>query len=215
MTDSSYSGQTRTLAATFEGRGKAQKAADLLSRNLRDAKVEITSKRQDQSVQYAEMRDELEGVVASPVLGSAVTKSQAQGGSAGMLLIGGIATALGLIIGFLVNGAPGSEISWQRWLMTWAVVPAIAGGTLGLLAGGLLKQRYAPSKNDEAAPREASPGAGLESSEETVVEIATSDENELERAFDILRDLSPARLDQFDAEGKVVATRDLGGKASN
>jgi hypothetical protein len=215
MTESAYGGQTQTLAATFDGRGKAQKAADLLSRNLRDARVEITSKRQDQSVQYAEMRDELEGVVASPVLGSAVTKSQAQGGSAGAFLIGGIAVALGLLIGFMVNGAPGSEVSWQRWLMLWAVVPAIAGGTLGLLAGGLLKQRFAPSKNDEAPPREASPGAGLESSEETVVEIATSDENELERAFDILRDLSPARLDQFDAEGKVVSTRDLAGRASN
>lgn len=215
MTDSAYGGQTQTLAATFEGRGKAQKAADLLSRNLRDARVEITSKREDRGVQYAEMRDELEGVVASPVLGSAVTKSQAQGGSAGAFLIGGIAVALGVLLGFIVNGAPGSEVSWQRWLMTWAVVPAIAGGTLGLLAGGLLKQRFAPSKNDEAAPREAAPEAGLESDEETVVEIATSDENELERAFDILRDLSPARLDQFDADGKVVSTRDLGGRASS
>jgi hypothetical protein len=215
MTDSAYGGQTQTLAATFEGPGKAQKAADMLSRNLREARVEITSKRADRSVQYAEMRDEMEGMVASPVLGSAATKSQAQGATAGIILIGGGALVLGLIIGFMVNGAPGSEISWQRWLMTWAAIPAIAGGTLGLLAGGMLKQRYSPSAHDVAAPREASPEAGLESTEETVVEIATSDENELERAFDILRDLGPARLDQFDAEGKVVATRDLGGRASN
>jgi hypothetical protein len=215
MTDSSDGAHTHSLAATFEGRGKAQKAADLLSRNLKDAKVEIASKRDDRSVQYAEMRDELEGVVASPVLGSAVTKSQAQGGTIGTLLIGGVATALGLLIGFLVNGAPGSEISWQRWFMTWALIPAIAGGTFGILAGAMLKQRYRPSENDSAPENEAQPGAGIESEEETVVEIATNDENELERAFDILRDLSPARLDQFDSEGKVVATRDLGRRASS
>ncbi|MEX0790862.1 MAG: hypothetical protein WD178_08825, partial [Actinomycetota bacterium] len=119
------------------------------------------------------------------------------------------------IIGFMVNGAPGSEISGWRWFMTWALIPAVAGGTLGLLAGGMLKQRYAPSDKDSAPDFEAGPDAGIEPEEETVVEIATNDENELERAFDILRDLKPARLDQFDAEGKVVATRDLGGRASN
>jgi hypothetical protein len=215
MTDSSYGAHTHSLAATFDGSGKAQKAADLLKRNLKDATVEITSKPDDRNVQYAEMRDELEGVVASPVLGSAVTKSQAQGATAGVLLIGGAAVALGLIIGFMVHGAPGSEVSVARWVLMWFLTPAIAGGTLGLLAGGMLKQRYAPSDKDSAPDFEASADAGIESPETTVVEIATSDEAELERAFDILRDLAPDRLDQFDAEGKVVATRDLGGKASN
>lgn len=215
MTDSSYGAHTHSLAATFDGRGKAQKAVDLLKRNLRDATVEITSKPDDRNVQYAEMRDELEGVVASPVLGSAVTKSQAQGAVSGVLLIGGGAVALGLIIGFILQGAPGSEVSIARWIMLWVLIPAFAGGTLGLLAGGMLKQRYAPADKDSAPDFEASPDAGIESREETVVEIATSDETELERAFDILRDLGPDRLDQFDAEGKVVATRDLGGRASN
>ncbi len=215
MADRIYGAHTQRLAATFDGRGKAQRAAALLSRNLRDATVEITSKPEDREVQYAEMRDELEGVVASPVLGTALTKSQAQGGATGAVVIGGIAAALGFMVGLMVNGAPGSEISGVRWIMTWLVVPGFAGGILGLLAGGLLKQRYAPSRGDEAAPREAGPAAGLESSQETVVEIATDDENELERAFDILRDLYPDRLDQFDADGKVVATRDLGGRASS
>ena len=215
MTDSSYGAHTHSIAATFDGRGKAQKAADVLSRNLKDASVEITSKRDDAHVQQAEMRDELEGMVASPVLGSAMTKSQVQGGVAGIVMIGGIATALGLLAGFILNGAPGSEISAVRWFMTWALIPAFAGGTLGLLAGGMLKQRYAPSDKDSAPDYEAGPEAGIDAPEETVVEIATNDENELERAFDILRDLHPDRLDQFDADGQVVATRDLGGRASN
>ncbi len=215
MTDNSYGTPTRRLAATFSGRSQAQEAADVLVRNLQTARVDLTSQPKDRRVQYAEMRDELEGVVASPALGSAVTKSQAQGGVAGALIIGGVAVALGLTSGLLINGAPGSEISAIRWLITWVLVPAFAGGTFGFLSGGLLKQRYAPSRNDAAAPREAGPTAGLESPQPTVVEVASDDVEELERAYGILRDLAPDRLDRFTADGQVVATQDLGYRASN
>jgi hypothetical protein len=201
------------LAATFKGRKKAQHAAELLSKNLSRSKVEVRSKGEDAHVQYAEMRDELEGVVASPVLGTAVTKSQAEGAGGGAVLLGGIGLVLGALIGFVINGAPGSEISLIRWLMTWAVVPAFAGGTLGLLAGGLLKQRYAPAPHDSAPPREAAPDAGLEPADETVVEISSDDNAELERALDILEPLHPQRLDKFNSEGEVVATQELGDEA--
>lgn len=100
-----------------------------------------------------------------------------------------------------------------RWLVTWAVVPAFAGGTLGVLAGGLLKQRYAPAPHDSAPPREAAPDAGLEPADETVVEISTDDNAELERALGILEPLHPQRLDKFNSEGEVVATQELGYEA--
>lgn len=74
------------LAATFKGRKKAQHAAELLSMNLSRSKVEVRSKGEDAHVQYAEMRDELEGVVASPALGTAMTKSQAEGAGGGAVL---------------------------------------------------------------------------------------------------------------------------------
>lgn len=69
-------------------------------------------------MQYAEMRDELEGVVASPALGSAMTKSQAEGAGGGAVLLGGVGLVLGALIGFFINGAPGTEISVVRWLIT-------------------------------------------------------------------------------------------------
>lgn len=211
MTDSS--GQI--LAATFDGRGEAQRAADMLSKNLGASRVELKSKRGDQHVQYAEMRDELEGVVASPVLGAALTKSQTQGAAGGAILIGGIGLVLGVIAGFLVNGAPGSEVSVARWVMLWLFTPAVAAGTLGLLAGGMLKSRYVPAPHDEAPPHEASPDAGIEAEEETVVEIRVNDESELERAEGLLAELKPQRLDRFDAAGGVMATKHLGNRASS
>lgn len=203
------------LAATFQSRQKADQAADQLTKSLSGVRVELTSKREDRKVQQAEMRDELEGVVAAPALGSALTKSQTQGAVGGVVLVGGVGVLIGLIAGFLINGAPGSEISVVRWLLTWILTPAIAGGTLGMLAGGLLKQRHAPAPEDSAAPREASEDAGLARDEECVVEVSASTESELEKALDILQGLGPARLDQFDAEGKVVETQELGGRASN
>ena len=211
MTDSS--GQI--LAATFDGRGQAQRAADTLSRNLGASRVELKSKRGDRQVQYAEMRDELEGVVASPVLGAAMTKSQTQGAVGGAMLIGGIGLVLGVIAGFMVNGAPGSEVSMARWLMLWVFTPAVAAGTLGLLAGGMLKQRYVPAPSDAAPPHEASPEAGIEAEEETVVEIRVGDDSELKKAEVLLAELKPQRLDRFDAGGGVVATEDLGDRASS
>jgi hypothetical protein len=211
LTDSS--GQI--LAATFDGRGQAQRAADMLSKNLGASRVELKSKRGDQQVQYAEMRDELEGVVASPVLGAAMTKSQTQGAAGGAILIGGIGLVLGVIAGFIVNGAPGSEVSVARWVMLWLFTPAVAAGTLGLLAGGMLKQRYVPAPNDAAPPHEASPDAGIEAEEETVVEIRVGDDSELQRAEGLLAELKPQRLDRFDADGEVMATKDLGNRASS
>jgi hypothetical protein len=208
-------GNAYNLAATFPGRRRAQQAADLLSKDLSRSKIEIKSKGDDAGVQYAEMRDELEGVVASPALGSALTKSQAEGAGGGAVLLGGVGLVLGALIGFFINGAPGSEISVVRWLMTWALVPAVAGGTLGVLAGGLLKQRYAPAPHDSAPPREAAPDAGIEPAGETVVEISTDDESEFAKALDILEPLHPQRLDKFNSEGEVISTADLGDGADN
>jgi hypothetical protein len=217
MTDSAYEGTFRrhNLAATFSEHGKAQRAAERLRKDLSGSEVEVRTKKDDPDVQHAEMRDELEGVVASPVLGTALTKSQTEGAISGVVLLAGVGVLVGALLGFLINGAPGSEVSTLRWLFTWIVVPAFAGGTLGLLAGGMLKQRYAPAPHDEAPAREASPDAGLESPRETVVHVVTDDDSELEKAIGILRGLGPDRLDKFDSEGEVVETLDLGDRASS
>ncbi len=217
MTESADEGTFRrhNLAATFSEHGKAQRAAEQLRKDLSSSQVEVRTKKDDPDVQHAEMRDELEGVVASPVLGTALTESQTKGAISGVFLLAGVGVVVGALLGFLINGAPGSEVSVLRWLFVWIVIPAFAGGTLGALAGGMLKQRYAPAPHDEAPAREAAPDAGLETPEEAVVHVVTDDESEYERAIGILRRLAPDRLDKFDAEGQVMETLDLGDRASS
>ncbi len=203
------------LAATFGSRQEADQAAEQLIKSLGGAKVEVRSKGEDRSVQYAEMRDELEGVVAGPALGSALTKSQTQGAVGGTVLIGGLGVLIGVVAGFIIDGAPGSNVTLARWFLTWILTPAIAAGTLGMLAGGLLKQRHSPAPEDSAPPREASPDAGLEPAEESVVEISTNSEPQLEQAIELLQQLKPERLDRFNSAGEVVETQKLGGRANS
>ena len=215
MNDSAYGEGFRghTLAATFDSRQQAEQAAERLSQRLQGARVDVTSKREDAQVQRAEMREELEGVVASPVLGAAMTKSQTQGAIGGTVVVAGIAILIGLIAGFVIDGPPGREVTLARWFLTWVLTPAIAGGTLGTLAGGMLKQRYRPAPEDSTPEREASPDAGLEQPEETVVEVRAADSAQVEQALELLQQLKPQRLDRFNAQGEVVETQKLGGRA--
>lgn len=217
MNESAYGEGFRghDIAATFDSRQKADKAAERLSQSLRGIRVEVKSKRDDQKVQYAEMREELEGVVAGPALGSVLTKSQTQGAIGGTLLIGGLAVLIGIVAGFIVDGAPGSNVSFARWFLTWFLTPAIAGGTLGTLAGGMLKQRYEPAPEDDAPDREAAPDAGLDAPQESVVEVSAQDDSQIAQAVELLQQLKPARLDRFNSNGEVVETQQLGGRANN
>lgn len=206
---------TRRLAATFSDPQAAQRAADLVSMAVPQSTVEVGPKNEEPAVKYAEMRDELEGVVASPALGTVMTSSQTQGALGGGLLGGGIGLAIGALIGFFMHGMPGGEVWWVRWILTWALIPAVAGGTLGMMAGGLLKSRYRPASKDTAPSREASPRAGIESPKTTVVTLSTDDDRAFEKAIDTLQELQPLRLDQFDAGGEVVTTQSLGDGSSS
>ena len=191
-------------------------AAALLSRNLRDATVEITSKPEDREVQYAEMRDELEGVVASPVLGTALTKSQAQGGATGAVVIGGIAA------GSRIYGRADGQRSSRIGDLGGQVDHDLVGRT------GLCRRnsRTAGGRAPEAAlcplPRRrgrspgSRPGSGPRNprrrrwwrSPPTTRTSWSAPSTSCETC-------PPDRLDQFDADGKVVATRDLGGRVSS
>lgn len=200
--------ERRNLVATFDGMSRARQAARTLTSQLHHARVEVRPKEQQIGVQYAEMRDEMEGVVASPVLGSAMNRTQFQGALVGVAVVGGIAVALGLLIGLVVAGPPGSDGSAYRWLLTWLLVPAAAGGTLGMLAGGMLKPRRDPARAYEADP--SGPAAQQTDGEEVSVQVSTDSEQDFLQAMSMLRELNPRRLDRLNARGEVQATKETG-----
>ncbi|MEX2587038.1 MAG: hypothetical protein WD602_03465 [Actinomycetota bacterium] len=201
--------QRRNLVATFQGLSRAREAAHKLTSNLPHACVEVRPKSEHTGVQYAQMRDEVEGVVASPVLGSAMNRSQFQGAFAGVALVGGGAVALGLLAGLIFSGTPGSEVPVSRWLLTWVLIPAFAGGTLGLLAGGMLKPRRRPARDYETAPEspEAGEGSGAEK-EEVSVQVSTDSEQDFRQALALLQQMNPGRLDRLNEKGEVQATKE-------
>lgn len=216
MADPMYEARLRrhNITATFTQRAAAHQAARMLEERLAGSQVETTTGEDETGVQYAEMRDELEGMVASPGLGSAMSKSQAQGASGGALAAGAVGVALGAIAGFIVNGAPGSEIGLLRWVFTWILVPAIAAGTFGMLAGGMLKSRYRPSDRDEGAPEEAGGDRHehlpAKNGPKHLVHVRTDDESEFQTALGVLEELGPERLDRFNERGEVLATDQVG-----
>ncbi|MDQ3958311.1 MAG: hypothetical protein M3273_08335 [Actinomycetota bacterium] len=88
---------------------------------------------EDKAEARQEMADELEGVVAAP--GVVASKSQAQGGAAGLVGFGAVGLVLGAILGLAVFGG-----STQAVIIS-AVAFAFAGGTAGVLIGGFVTPR--------------------------------------------------------------------------
>lgn len=220
MSDATYDSNfgRHNIVATFKESYEADQAARALKQRLGRSEIQVRRADNDPAVQQAEMRDELEGMVASPVLGSAMNKTQAQGAVGGAVAIAAITVALGAIIGVIVNGAPGNEVSIGRWLITWILTPAIAGGTLGMLAGGMLKPRYAPAPKDEGTPKEANHGDHDHSRDQEpqfVVNVHTDDESEFQQALSVLKEMGADRLDRFNEDGQVLATREIGGGRSD
>lgn len=92
-----------------------------------------------------EMADEMEGAVVAP--GVVTSKSQTQGGAAGMLGLGFIGLILGLILGLVAFGG-----SLQAVVVS-AVAFAFAGGTAGVLIGGFVAPRKKLEEGDTAADK--------------------------------------------------------------
>ncbi|MDQ3915732.1 MAG: hypothetical protein M3323_10465 [Actinomycetota bacterium] len=92
-----------------------------------------------------EMADEMEGAVAGP--GVVTSKSQAQGGAAGMLGFGFIGLVLGVILGLVAFGGS------ARAVIISGVSFAFAGGTAGLLIGGFVTPREKLDEGSTAADK--------------------------------------------------------------
>lgn len=92
-----------------------------------------------------EMADEMEGAVVAP--GVVASKSQAQGGGAGMLGLGFVGLVLGVLLGFIAFGG-----STQAVIIS-GIAFAFAGGTAGVLIGGFVTPRKKLENSSTAADK--------------------------------------------------------------
>lgn len=195
---------TPNIAATFSDEQTAQQAAeDLKGRGVGPEKIRIVPKAEDRAVAYAEMRDEMEGVAASPGMGAAMTGSMAKGSIAGTVVFTLVGLALGLLLGWAWGGSSAK-------LAIAALSGAFAGATFGFTAGGFLKPRLRPDAKDKGEFEDepvANPlGPSGASGEQYVLEVSSIGEDEYRAAYSALEGLNPVRLDRFNPAGEVVET---------
>lgn len=209
--------RAHNVLATFPDRGTAEQAVTELRERaaIPPDRVIVTTKGDEPAVSSAEVRDELEGVIASPVLGAAMTETQAQGAAGGMVLFGIIGAIVGLGIAFLwAGGLPGTTGQSARAFWGALIAFTVAGGTLGMLAGGINKQRFKPSPRDQAAYEDEHvrkpAGPAPKTDQQPVVEVRTDDPAEFRDAVGVLGSLHPIRLDTVDAQGRVLSTKEVG-----
>jgi hypothetical protein len=202
------------LLATFPDRRAAEEAVGALKhRGLQESAISVGSRDDDRDVANAEMRDELEGLVAGP--GVIASKTMSRGS-----LVGGIIGAVvGAVIGFLVGAAIfGSQSGSSRTIGIAAAVVAFAAGlaTAGGVMGGFFKPRYKSDSGDIApgdtgpagAPGE--PGKPEQSGGQVVVGVHADDERLISESETVLSAANPLRLDLVDSRGQVLNTEEIG-----
>jgi len=125
------------LLATFSDRRAAEEAVGALKRRRAGGGSHLGGvQRGRREVAEAEMRDELEGLVAGP--GVIASKTMTRGSLAG----GIIGVVVGAVLGFLVGAAVfGSQSGPSRTIGIVAAVVAFAAGlsTAGAVMGGFFK----------------------------------------------------------------------------
>lgn len=202
------------LLATFPDRRAAEEAVGALKRRgMAETAISVASRVGDREVAEAEMRDELEGLVAGP--GVIASKTMTRGSLAGAI----IGAVVGAVIGFLVGAAVfGSQSGASRTVGIVAAVVAFAAGlaTAGAVMGGFFKPRYGSDAGDVAAgdtgpagsPGE--PGKPEQSEGQVVVGVHVDDERVISESERVLSAANPLRLDLVDGRGAVLNTEELG-----
>jgi hypothetical protein len=198
------------ILATFPDRASAEQAVGALKlRGLGEDAVSLRSRTRAPAVAEAEMRGELEGMVAAP--GVVASKSMSKGAVGGAVLGAILGAIVGAIVGTAVFG-PGSG-SRTAGIVIAVVAFAVGLGTAGAVAGGFVKPRYRPEVGDE--PEDVEPGSPAareqpDPAAEVVVSVHVDDVDELASSEDVLVAAGPLRLDVVGKEGQVLNTEETG-----
>jgi hypothetical protein len=202
------------LLATFPDRRAAEEAVGALRRRgLGESAISVGPRDDDREVAKAEMRDELEGLVAGP--GVIASKTMSRGSLAGSV----IGAVVGAVVGFLVGAAIfGSQSGTSRTVGIAAAVVAFAAGlaTAGGVMGGFFKPRY-KSDSGDVAPGDTGPVGGPgepgkpeQTGDQVVVGVHADDERLIVESEGVLSAADPLRLDLVGSGGEVLNTEEIG-----
>ncbi|HEX2039810.1 MAG TPA: hypothetical protein VHF47_08780 [Acidimicrobiales bacterium] len=180
--------ERREVMAVFPDEAQARRAAEAVERSGVATDVRIGAPADEQQALRNEMQEEMEHTVAGPGNVGPFTREMAKGAGVGTPA----ATVFGAIAALPFGLLEFGPTMWQRFLVA-AVVGAVAGATVGFVAGGGLSV-VGPA----AAPLTAERGVTL------AVRVPAGEATE--RVARVLADAGPLRLDVTDLDGRVVDT---------
>ena len=191
------------VVASFHRRKQAEQARDLLVEEgipvdavtVIDHLGSAANTAEDKAMLRAEMQDEINDSWAAPVF--FIPGPQARAAFLGTLLFSGVGAVVGLF-GGLAWVAWFDGILAPGWRLFIAVgLGALAGGTIGFLAGGEFEPRIR-AEDDPGAPME-DPRPSAERN--VVVAIHTHRRDVAEHAADLLSGFGAERVDRVTAGG--------------
>lgn len=201
------------VVAAFEQRQRAEEAVDSLERGgIPRAEMDIRSPgagdgdRRAES--YAEMHDEVDGSFAGPSLFA--TGDQAKGALIGLVPASLVGAMVGLVVG-LVWAMAGSAGSDAFRILLPTIAFAVGGATAGFVAGGALKPRLSGQRDDARAFDDAR----TQAERSVLVAVHTDDEQRLERAAGVLRQMQPERMDFVHADGTPLPSQADSGRPAD
>lgn len=178
----------RHLEAAFTDEGRARQAADALRERGFEVTVTVDAPSDRERVARAEMRDEVESMVAGPGNVGPFTKGMTKGIARWVPAAIVIGVVVGLLLGWLVS-LLGVPVVFA--LVAGAAIGAFAGGTVGFVAGGATK------------PMELHEGERLDVDRSIVVGVHSTDPDELRRAEEELRRRGALRTDLVGDTGPL------------
>jgi hypothetical protein len=179
----------RHLEAGFRDEESARRAARALEQSDLDVSVTVDAAADRRRVAKAEMRDEVESMVAGPGNVGPFTKGMTKGIASWVPIAIGVGIVAGLLLGWVVSAA--FDVPLPFGLLAGAAIGAVAGGTVGFVAGGVTK------------PMDLHEGEQMDVDRAFVVGVHSRDPDQLRRAEAELTRLGAMRTDFIGDGGPI------------
>jgi hypothetical protein len=189
------------IVAAFPDERHARSAVDSLTRRgVRTSHLRLVTPTSKDPTRVGEMQAEMQEEVIEGVGGPGVgfmTPGQARGAISGAMAGGFFGLVVGMIGGAMWAWFGASAISPNGRLAIVAVSFMVAGGTIGLIAGGALR----PRAEGRSKPGDMLDERRLAGERDTLVAVHVTDEEEAHVAEEVLKYAGATRIDALDDEG--------------
>ena len=171
--------QPAAVVAVFSSKQSARQAMEALkAQNFQNSSISLDSQRDEVAAEAVQVREEVEEVVLTI---TPLPAESAKGGVAGSLIGAVVGAVVGLLIGWMFDA-----------FIVGIIVGAVGGSVLGFVSGGFLGTQKKLEQDEDRENRRS------------VLALRSTDQAELNKTLEVLREFMPDQLEQLDAEGQPL-----------